>query len=394
MIKSLLIFSRSTPHHRTGGMETVAWSLAAQWARSVPEVRLVTTGIPAAPGPFTEDGVHVVPLAGTRPGDYSAAWWGGSRDYWTSLDTPPDVVLSVSAGAYAVVRERARHSRTPFVMQAHGTAVMEIGSKLRAHDLRSLATTPKNMLGLVRDIARYRDFDRIVAVGGKVAESLAASPNRWSVPAGRVNLIPNGVRAEDHGFDPRSRAEIRARLGIGDATSVVACVGRLHVQKRMDRALRAAAVLRDRGADFVFLVVGDGPDEGRLRGVVRELRLADVVRFAGRVRPGDVRGYHAAADLALITTARLEVGLAMVGLEALASGLPCIVPAGSSGSAVLDRVLHEVDPGDPARLADVVGAVARVRRPRMSLLPAEFTLEHSADHYLTTFADLASAARP
>lgn len=84
----------------------------------------------------------------------------------------------------------------------------------------------------------------------------------------------------------------------------------------------------------------------------------------------------------------------MVGLEALACGLPCIVPAGSSGSPVLDRVLHEADPADPARLADVVAAVARERRPRTSLLPAEFTLEHSADRYLATFADLASAARP
>ena len=394
MTDSILIFSRSTPQHRTGGMETMAWSIAAQWARSVREVRIVTTDVPAAGGPFTEDGVQVVPLAGTRPGEYSTGWWDKSRAYWGSLDTPPDVVLSVSAGAYAVARDRAKHPRTPFVMQAHGTSAMEISSKLRAHDLRSLATAPKNVLGLVRDIARYKDFDRIVAVGDKVAESLVAKPQTWALPEERVVLIPNGVRVEDHGFDPRKRAEIRGALGIDESTSVVASIGRLHIQKRVDRMVHVAAALRDRGqaGKFVFLVVGDGPDEDRVRGVARDLNLGDMVRFVGRVHRDEVRGYYAAADVALLTTARLE-GLPMAVLEGLACGLPCIVPAGSHGSAGLDHVVHQSDPADPARLADLVTRVTETRGPRASLLPAEFTLEHCADSYLATFDDLIVAAR-
>jgi len=372
----------------------MAWSLAAQWAGSVAEVQVVTTAIPAAAAPFTEDGVRVIPLAGTRSGDYSAAWWQGSRAYWSSLDTAPDVVLSVSAGAYRVVQDRSRHPRTPFVLQAHGTSAMEIGSKLCAHDLRSLATAPKNVLGLLRDIARYKDFDRIVAVGDKVAESLTAKPQTFAVPPERVRLIPNGVRAADHAFDASSRARIRSELGIAEHVTVVGCVGRLHVQKRVDRALRAAAVLRDRGhADrFVFLVVGDGPDEARLRGVAGELRLGEMVRFVGRIRRDDVRGFHSAADAALLTTARLE-GLPMTGLEALACGLPCVVPIGAFGTPALERVMHPVDPADPGRVADVLDAVTLDGRPRASRLPAEFTLEHCADSYLATFDDLAAAAR-
>jgi len=389
MIESILIFARATPHHGTGGMETMAWSLAAQWARTVGDVRIVTTAIPSARAPFTEDGVRVVPLDGTRPGGYSAAWWDGSRRYWSSLDAAPGVVLSVSAGAYSVVRERSRHPETPFVMQAHGTSAMEIGSKLRAHNPRSLATAPKNMLGLARDLARYRDFDRIVAVGDKVAESLAARPQSWSLPAERIRLIRNGVRAEDHGFDARGRAEVRAALGIDEHTSVVACVGRLHVQKRVDRALRAAAAARDRGDRFAFLVVGDGPDAGRLRDLARELRLEDTVRFVGRVHRDDVRRYYAAADVALLTTARLE-GLPMAVLEALACGLPCVVPSGALGSPALDSVVHQVDPADPGRIAGLLHEVTRVRGSRTSLLPAEFTLERCAGSYLAAFEDLGS----
>lgn len=395
MIESILIFSRATPHHHAGGMETLAWSLAARWARSVEDVRIVTTGIPGAGAPFAEDGVRVVPLPGTRPGRYSAAWWDGARRYWSSLEASPTVVLSVSAGAYSVVRERSRHPRTRFVMQAHGTSAMEIGSKLRAGDLRSLATAPRNALGLVRDLRRYRQFDRIVAVGDPVVESLAARPQSWAVPADRVRLIHNGVRAEDHAFDPRSRAEIRRALGIDDRRSVVGCVGRLHVQKRLDRALRAAAVLRDRGhADrFTFLIVGDGPDAGRLRNLADELRLGDMVRFVGRVDRGDVRRYGAAADVALLTTARRE-GLPMAVLEALACGLPCVVPSGSVGSAALNRVLRAVDPTDHGALADALHGATRARGPRASRLPAEFTLDRCAGGYLATFGDLVPAAGP
>jgi glycosyltransferase involved in cell wall biosynthesis len=394
MIDSILVFTRSTPHHRTGGMETMAWSIAAQWSRSVRDVRIVTTDIPATGTEFTEDGVHVVPLKGTRPGEYSNAWWEQSKAYWDHMPTPPDVVLSVSAGAYAVARDRTKYPRTPFVLQAHGTSAMEISSKLRAHDLRSLATAPKNVLGLVRDLARYRDFDKIVAVGDKVAESLVTRPQTWGVPEDRVALIPNGVRVQDHGFDPYRRAEIRASLGIHDGMTVVASIGRLHVQKRVDRALHAAAALRDQGVSdrFVFLVVGDGPDEERVRGVARDLNLGDMVRFVGRVHRDDVRGYYSAADVALLTTARLE-GLPMAVLEGLANGLPCIVPTGSHGASGLDHVVQQCDPADPARLAQVLYTVMPSRGPRGSLLPERFTLEHCAASYLATFGDLIVSTR-
>ncbi|HEX6501472.1 MAG TPA: glycosyltransferase family 4 protein [Micromonosporaceae bacterium] len=393
MTESVLMFSRSTPHHQAGGMETLAWNLAAEWAALGTEVRVVTTEIPGAAQPFREDGVEVVPLPGTRPGRYSASWWEASRRYWTSLDAAPPVVLSVSAGAYSVVRARAHQPRTAFVMQAHGTSMLDIGSKLRDHDPRSLAGASKSSLSLLRDLARYRDFDRIVAVGDRVHESLTAPPQRWSVPVDRVCLIRNGVRGADHAFDARARAEVRGRLGIADHVTVVGCVGRLHVQKRFDRALRVAAALRDRGlADgFRFLLVGGGPDERRLRDMVGDLRLDGMVVFAGRAEPDRVRDYFSASDVALLTTSTLEVGLPLVVLEALASGLPCVIPPGPIRSPAISRVLEQVDPSDAALLADVLQKATPLPGPRASLLPPELDLRHCATEYLSLFRELASA---
>ncbi|MFY1619618.1 glycosyltransferase family 4 protein [Micromonospora sp. WMMD736] len=375
-------------------METLAWRLAAEWARTVPRVQLVTTAIPGRTDAFAEDDVQVTPLTGTRPGRYSRSWWKESRAHWAAISSPPGVVFSVSAGSYSVVRERALHPHTPFVLQAHGTSAMELGSKLRAPSARSLAGTPKNALSLVRDLARYRHFDRLVAVGENVVESLTAAPQNWSTTPDKIRLIPNGVRAEDHAFDGAARNRIRLALGIDEATVLVGCVGRLHVQKRVDRALRAAAVLRDRGHGdrFRFLMVGDGPDDGRLRGLVRKLQLERMVVFTGRVDADAVPDYYSAADVSLLTTARLE-GLPMAVLEALAGGLPCVVTAGSIRSEALSRVMHEVDTSDSDALADVVLKVTADRAPRENLLPPAFLLDQCARNYLADFAHLIAQRR-
>ncbi|BCB84182.1 glycosyltransferase [Phytohabitans suffuscus] len=392
MTGSILVFSRATPHHHAGGMEEVSWGLAAEWARLGRDVRLVTTAIPGRDGPFSDAGVEVLPLSGTASGRYSRAWWDASRRYWAGLATPPSVVLSVSSAAYAAVRDRYRHPHTPFVMQAHGTSAMEILSKLRVPSVRYAATAPKNALWLVRDLARYRDFDRIVAVGDRVYDSLVAKPQRWSVGGDRIRLIRNGVRAESQAFDPAARERIRAELGIGPEVVAVACVGRLHVQKRMDRALRAAAALGERER-YRFLLVGDGPDEQRLRGLANDLGVAEMVHFTGRADRDRVRGYHSAADVALVTTARLEVGLPLVVLEALASGLPCVVPASFVAPGAAGDGLHPVDAGDTAAVAAALTARAAGPGTRASLLPAELTLEHCARAYLDLFGEVAPVGR-
>jgi glycosyltransferase involved in cell wall biosynthesis len=378
----ILVFTRATPHHHPGGMETLAWSLAVEWAGAGRDVRVVTTAIPGARERFSADGVCVVPLLDTPPGRYSPAWWSASRRYWTELTEAPDVVLSVSAGAYAAARERTRHPRTAFVLQAHGTSAMEIGSKLRARTLRSLAGVPKNAIALPRDLARYRDFDRIVAVGPRVRESLAAVPQRWAAPPDRIRLIPNGVRADAHAFDPIAREKTRRALGVDDRAIVIACVGRLHIQKRFDRTLRALAVLRDRDS-FRLLVVGDGPDGARLRALAGRLGVSDLVHFTGPVDEAGVRDHHSAADVSVLTTARREVGLPMSVLEALASGLPCLVPRGLGAGPV-----YEIDTADPDRLADVLYRRTRERGPRTSRLPADLHLDHCAREYLRLFDEI------
>ena len=393
MTASVLVFARSTPHHRAGGMEVQSWSVAAEWARSGRDVEVVTTAIPSASGPFVDDGVKVVPLPGTKQGCYSRSWWEASRAYWRSLDKPPGVVFSVSAGAYSVVLERMRFPGTPFVMQAHGTSAMELESKLTSRRLRSYATAPKNARALLIDLARYRRFDSIIAVGERVFASLTSNPLAWSVDPGKVRLIQNGVPLDGYGFDPAARERIRRGADIDEKTTVVVCVGRLHVQKGLDRTLQAAAVLRERGlADsYKIFIVGEGPDEQRLREIAAGLRVDGMVRFLGPAKRTEVRDFYSAADISVLSTAWLE-GLPMAVLEALACGLPCVVTAGSVAAKALEPVLRQVNTADPGLLADALCEAVATKDHRASLLPPQFQLARCASSYLDEF-DLLRARR-
>jgi glycosyltransferase involved in cell wall biosynthesis len=99
-------------------------------------------------------------------------------------------------------------------------------------------------------------------------------------------------------------------------------LARLQAYKRIDVAIAAFNRLR-----WPLLIVGDGPDAGRLR------RLAGpTIRFAGRVADEEAR-HHLAHCQALIWPGEEDLGLAP--LEALASGRPVVAYRGGGATETM-----------------------------------------------------------
>ena len=73
-----------------------------------------------------------------------------------------------------------------------------------------------------------------------------------------------------------------------------------------------------------FTIVGDGPEKESLEKQVRDLGLQEIVRFTGWVTQSETLQYYKNADVFCFPSVR-EFGGA-VALEAMACGLPCIVP--------------------------------------------------------------------
>lgn len=192
-----------------------------------------------------------------------------------------------------------------------------------------------------------------VAVAIAISRAVAAALLAGGMPVDRVVVIPNG-------FDParrpvrRSRAEVRAELGIGADEPMILTVGQLVPWKGHDVLLSAAGRL-DRPARWVVVgddLFGDHPD------YVAELRrraaaLAGRVVFTGYRE--DVPDLMAAADLFVLPSRGEPFG--RVVLEAMAAQLPVIatVPGGPADIVVPGRTGSLVPAGDAAALARAVG---------------------------------------
>ncbi len=125
----------------------------------------------------------------------------------------------------------------------------------------------------------------------------------------------------------------------------------------------------------MLVVAGTGELAGELTRLADRLRVAERVRFLGRVSDAELVDWYRRATLVVVPTARLE-GFGLSTAEALACGTPVIgTPAGAT-----PELLAPLDPGliaressatslaqtvirmlaDPARL-ESIGARARAR---------------------------------
>ncbi|HUR75772.1 MAG TPA: glycosyltransferase family 4 protein [Sporichthya sp.] len=183
-------------------------------------------------------------------------------------------------------------------------------------------------------------------------------------PADRGKLARLHPAVDAGVFHPGAgRAERRAALGLGDRP-VVVCVSRLVKRKGQDVLIRALPEIRRRVPAALLLVVGSGPDAGRLRRLAATTGVEGDVVFAGGVPWGELPSWYAAGDVFAMpcrTRRRgLDVeGLGMVYLEASASGLAVV--AGNSGGApdavLAGRTGHVVDGRSPAAVAERIAVL-------------------------------------
>ena len=375
----VVVLTRGLPLHHAGGMESVAWDLCrALRATTVTAVTVLTTSLPGRPARADVEGVDVHALPATTPGRYSRTWWHASRTALAGELARGDVtgVLSVSAAAHAALDLPAA-AGARLVLQAHGTSVMELTSKLTSRRLRPVLTSVRNVAGLLRDVRAYRRFDDVVAVGPSVAASLTTAPLGRYVAMPPVHVVANGVDTTAFRPDPAASAAVRRDLALPTGARVLLVAGRLHPQKRVDRALHC---LRGLDADVHLVLAGDGPHAGALRALAGGLGLDGRVHFLGTVDRGRVAALAAAADASLLTSQWRE-GLPMAVLESLACGTPVVTarttaPVDGVGDAVV-----RVDAGDERALTDAVRGVLARGRSAGSLLPARYELRTAAAAY-------------
>jgi glycosyltransferase involved in cell wall biosynthesis len=184
--------------------------------------------------------------------------------------------------------------------------------------------------------------DAIISVSGASRDLHVAAGYR----AEKFVVISNGFDLAQYRLDPALRDEVRAELGLDEATPLIGLVARVDPQKDHGNFIRAASLLAARQPGVRFLLCGEGatPANAGLVDAIREQGLLD--RFLLLGRRDDVPRIMRALDVGSLSSAYGEAFPLVIG-EAMASGVPCVV----------------TDLGDCAYLVGDTGRVVAVKDP-------------------------------
>jgi glycosyltransferase involved in cell wall biosynthesis len=206
-------------------------------------------------------------------------------------------------------------------------------------------TTRRQDRALARSWRTRLVYGRLVRRAVAISPAVAARLEQGGVARARLATIPSAV-------DParlvsaRSRAEVRAGLGLGERDFVVLTLAALVARKGVDVLLEACARLE---RPVVLLIAGDGPERAALERRAHELGYAQGARFLG-ARADKAELLEACDVFALASRAE---GLGVATLEAMACRRPVVASAvgGLAEAVVPERTGLLVPPEDAEALA-------------------------------------------
>ena len=191
-----------------------------------------------------------------------------------------------------------------------------------------------------------RAFHKIVAVSARTHDIVLAHHHA----AAQVVTIANGVderrfaAAVPHQALPVVPGERR--------DLVIGTVARLAPEKALDRLLDVFAIVRQTRPRVRLIIVGDGPERGRLEALVDRLGIRPAVSFLGH--QDNVERILQQFDVFVLSS--LTEGIPLALLEAMAAGIPVVATAVGGVPEVVGHAESGllVSPEDPRSLLHAI----------------------------------------
>jgi glycogen(starch) synthase len=232
------------------------------------------------------------------------------------------------------------------------------------------------------------DADRVVAVSRALYDAaLAAIPMVQSKLSMILNALPlPNLSPADLPFAPP--------LLLG--------VGRLVSDKGFDVAVRALALLRDRGTIARLTIAGNGQEKSSLETMGRDLGVANQVKFVNWVMPEQVASLINTATVVLMPS-RWPEPFGLVALEAAQMGRPTIASAVGGLPEIVEHGLTGllVEPNDEHALAEAIHVLLsdaslaiRLGANACRVAREKFDFHTLVDAYERVFAEARESACP
>lgn len=170
----------------------------------------------------------------------------------------------------------------------------------------------------------------------------------FNVPADKIRVIPNGV--DGSWFEVGRKNE---------SSPLILYVGRLVPEKGPQILIDSMRYICAEFPSARLVFAGDGPMFEELKRQVSVLGLGDRVSLPGQLGDKELRELYGRAWVAVYPSTYEPFGI--VALEAMASGVPCVVADVGGLSEIVEhgRTGLKVPPGDPYILAEAVKSLFR-----------------------------------
>ena len=258
----------------------------------------------------------------------------------------PDAIIVSSPSLFPILpAERwARRWRSQLVFEVRDLwplTLQELGGLSARHPLVAVMSWFENRA--------YRRADAVVSVlpaAGPPFESQGMAP-------AKLRVIPNGV-SDDALADPTTGPPAAIEAAVTGGAFTVGFVGTLGTANALDALIGAARLLVD--DEVRFVIVGQGPDEERLRALAGDLAS---VSFTGAVAKADVPATLRTFDVCYVGYHRSPLyrfGIAPNKVyDYMAAGRPIVLAAEAANDVVADANCGiTVAPDDPAAVADAI----------------------------------------
>ena len=159
---------------------------------------------------------------------------------------------------------------------------------------------------------------KVIAISGAVRDHL-----EWDlgVKPGRIELIYSGVDTANFSkeYSPKEMADIKRSIGL-EGGPVIGNIGRLSPVKGQRFLIEAMRQVISKAPDAQALIIGDGPEEARLRDLANGQGLGGSIHFVkSDINTAD---YLSIMDVFVFPSVKEGLGIAL--LEALAAGRACV----------------------------------------------------------------------
>lgn len=257
--------------------------------------------------------------------------------------TSPPLFQLVSAWLVAVLR------RCPFVLE-----VRDLWPEF-AIDMGVLTNPTLIRLSRWLESFLYARADLFLVNSPSYRDYLIAK----GIPETKVSLVANGVDTAQ--FDPEARGDrLRQQWGV-EGKVVVTYAGALGPANAIGAILKAAERLRHR-PEIIFILVGAGKDEARLKEQARSMELTNV-NFLGSLPKSDMAEVLAASDACIATLQNIPMFKTPYPnkvFDYMAAGRPVVLAIGGVIAQVLENARGGivVPPEDHRAIAEAIERLA------------------------------------